>query len=182
MDKNDILRVIRRHEPELKAVGIERLRLFGSVARDEHTPQSDVDLLFDCEEDDTFRIPLRIMGSEDELRTLLGMRIHLTAEKYLRPKLRQRVLGDAVEVFKIDRNVTCRHRSQHREHSSICHRPDASGLSGKSSDTVCGWNARCRSSLKLLSVSETKPRSFAPVSTGETYAAWETFSGTNMST
>ena len=40
----DVLRVLRAHEAELRAMGIERLDLFGSFARDEAGPDSDVDL------------------------------------------------------------------------------------------------------------------------------------------
>ena len=43
--REDVLRVLRAHEAELRAMGIERLDLFGSFARDEAGPDSDVDLL-----------------------------------------------------------------------------------------------------------------------------------------
>jgi predicted nucleotidyltransferase len=45
MDKNRILAILRSHAPELQAAGIAHLRLFGSVARGEATPQSDIDLM-----------------------------------------------------------------------------------------------------------------------------------------
>jgi hypothetical protein len=47
MDKGSVIETLRRHEPELKAAGIVHLRLFGSVARGEESPQSDVDLMAD---------------------------------------------------------------------------------------------------------------------------------------
>jgi predicted nucleotidyltransferase len=56
MDKDRILATLRQHEAELKAAGIMHLSLFGSVVRDEATPQSDVDLLFECEPPSLLRI------------------------------------------------------------------------------------------------------------------------------
>ena len=46
----DVLRVLREHEAELRAMGVERLFLFGSFARDEAEPGSDVDLLVDLQD------------------------------------------------------------------------------------------------------------------------------------
>ena len=47
MDRSKVLAGLRAHEPELRAAGILRLSLFGSVARNEAGVQSDVDLLAD---------------------------------------------------------------------------------------------------------------------------------------
>ena len=40
----DVIATLRAHEAELRAAGIMRLSLFGSVARDNASPDSDVDL------------------------------------------------------------------------------------------------------------------------------------------
>lgn len=45
MRRDEALRVISENEPALRAHGVESLSLFGSVARDEAGPESDVDLL-----------------------------------------------------------------------------------------------------------------------------------------
>jgi len=42
MDRSGIIAKLREHESELRAAGIVRLSLFGSVARGEATAQSDV--------------------------------------------------------------------------------------------------------------------------------------------
>ena len=44
MTKADALAQLRAHEPDLRAIGIQQLSLFGSVARDEASSGSDVDL------------------------------------------------------------------------------------------------------------------------------------------
>ena len=45
MDKRFVIEKLRHHERELKAAGILHIRVFGSVARDEASSISDVDLL-----------------------------------------------------------------------------------------------------------------------------------------
>ncbi len=95
MDKERILATLREHEAELKAAGILHLRLFGSVARGEAGPRSDVDLLFECEASSLFRI----YGSQDEFTAMLGAKVHLSSEKYLRPEFREHVLAETVDVF-----------------------------------------------------------------------------------
>jgi len=45
MNREQVLATLRAHEPTLKAVGVVRLSLFGSTARGDHRPESDIDLL-----------------------------------------------------------------------------------------------------------------------------------------
>ena len=45
MDRGQIISILRRHEPELRALGIEHLSLFGSKATDTGTEDSDVDVV-----------------------------------------------------------------------------------------------------------------------------------------
>jgi predicted nucleotidyltransferase len=98
MDKERILAKLRQHEAELKAAGIVHLRLFGSVARGEATPEFDVDLLIDVDEPDSRNL-LRVYGSEDEIAHMLGFKTHFTSEQYLRPEFRGRILAEAIDVF-----------------------------------------------------------------------------------
>jgi predicted nucleotidyltransferase len=45
MDRDQVIAKLRGHEAELRAVGVVRLSLFGSTARGDQRPDSDVDLL-----------------------------------------------------------------------------------------------------------------------------------------
>ncbi len=47
MDRGEAMARLKEHETELKQLGIEHLYLFGSTARGEARPDSDVDLFFD---------------------------------------------------------------------------------------------------------------------------------------
>ncbi len=49
MTKDEILEAIRHHEGKIKSYGVKKLGLFGSFARDEQNPTSDLDLLVEFE-------------------------------------------------------------------------------------------------------------------------------------
>ena len=45
MRRDDVIRLLHEHKAEIDAFGVKSLSLFGSVARDEAGPESDVDVL-----------------------------------------------------------------------------------------------------------------------------------------
>ena len=76
--------------------GARRIRVFGSVARGEERPDSDVDFLVDFPRGyDLFaqRLPLT-----EHLADLLGRRVELVPEHELNRHIRERVLKEAVEL------------------------------------------------------------------------------------
>jgi predicted nucleotidyltransferase len=98
MNKEQVIAKLREHEPELKAAGIVRLAVFGSVARGDNSPQSDVDLLADF--DKTKHYTLLTMGRiENRLADLLGMRVDLSSPEWLKESIRDQVLREAVNAF-----------------------------------------------------------------------------------
>ena len=56
IDKDQVIAKLREHEPELKAAGILRLAVFGSVARGDNSAGSDVDLLADFDKTQHFTL------------------------------------------------------------------------------------------------------------------------------
>jgi uncharacterized protein len=87
IDRERLAAFCRRHH-------IRKLALFGSVLRDDFRPDSDIDVLIDFEAGHA--VGFGIVDIEEELSQLLGgHRVDLIAEKYLNPRLRQRVLVDA---------------------------------------------------------------------------------------
>jgi len=73
---------------------IRRLSLFGSVLRDDFGPTSDVDVLVEFEPGQT--IGFDIITIEEDLSALFGgRRVDVVIEKYLNPRLRERVLASA---------------------------------------------------------------------------------------
>jgi uncharacterized protein with HEPN domain len=70
MDKSAVIAKLREHEPELKAAGVIRLSLFGSVARGDASAQSDIDLLAEFDSGREFSLLERVR-LENRLTDLL---------------------------------------------------------------------------------------------------------------
>lgn len=73
--------------------GIRRLRLFGSVLRDDFRPESDIDVLVEFVADAT--PGLRFFEIEAELSALLDRRVELYTPNCFQGELRERVLREA---------------------------------------------------------------------------------------
>jgi uncharacterized protein len=83
------------HRDELRRLGINSLLVFGSVARDEARPDSDLDLIAE------FNRPIGYLGLarvQHELERLLGCRVDLATPGMFRPEQRDRILGEAVRA------------------------------------------------------------------------------------
>jgi hypothetical protein len=95
MRRQQALKALEAHRHELRDMGVASLRLFGSVARDEAAPGSDVDVLVSFRETPTFSgyMKLRIF-----LETLLDTEVDLVTESGLRERVRPYVERDAVRV------------------------------------------------------------------------------------
>ena len=96
MERDRVLEILREHKDELQAAGLLHLRLFGSVARGDNTPASDVDLLFDDDGACTFSDLLRWQG---RLADLLQSKVDLIPSDGLKPVIKPRVLLEAIRAF-----------------------------------------------------------------------------------
>ena len=96
MRREEVLRILKVHEAELRERGVLRLQLFGSVARGEETERSDIDLLAD------FRPRLgviKIGGIQYKLEQILNAKVDLSSPDWLKPKVSQEALREAIDVF-----------------------------------------------------------------------------------
>ncbi|MHC1782481.1 MAG: nucleotidyltransferase family protein [Anaerolineaceae bacterium] len=76
---------------------IRQLSFFGSVVRNDFTPQSDIDVLVEFEPD---HIPgLNFFLMEAELSRLLGRKVDLQTLNFLSPEIRQAVVSEAVPAY-----------------------------------------------------------------------------------
>jgi len=98
MDKSAVIAKLREHEPELKAAGITRLALFGSVARGDATLESDVDLMAEFDPAKQFSL-LDMVRLENRLADIVGAKVELTSARALKDRLRERVTREAVLAF-----------------------------------------------------------------------------------
>jgi predicted nucleotidyltransferase len=87
----EVARLCRRH-------GVRELALFGSAARGELRPDSDVDVLVEFEPEARASL-FTLFEMEDELAALLGRRVELVSKAGLRPLLREEILPSRVIVY-----------------------------------------------------------------------------------
>ena len=98
MNRDQVITTLRNHAPDLKAAGILHLALFGSTARGDHGPESDIDLLA-CF-DNTRRISLlEVAGMEISLSELLGRKVDLIEEGRLKPRVQKNVESECLRAF-----------------------------------------------------------------------------------
>jgi len=98
MDRERVVQTLRSHEPELRAAGIVHLRVFGSVARGEASPYSDIDLMADLDGSKKFSL-LDMTGLENRLSDILQVRVDLTLSKSVGEPIRRSAEREAVLAF-----------------------------------------------------------------------------------
>jgi uncharacterized protein len=76
---------------------IRRLAFFGSVLRDDFTPDSDIDVLVEFESGST--PGFAFAGMQDELSEILGRRVDLNTVNSLSKYFRDQVLAEAEELY-----------------------------------------------------------------------------------
>lgn len=98
MTRDEVIFKLKAHEGELRAAGILRLAVFGSVARGDNSAESDVDLL--AEFDKSRRYTLLTLGRlESRLAELLGAKVDLSAPEWLKDSVSDRARREAVNAF-----------------------------------------------------------------------------------
>jgi len=98
MNGDEVIAMLRHHEPELRAAGVVRLSVFGSTARGDRRPDSDIDLL--ARFDESRRLSLfDVVGIELHLADLLGQPVDLIEEGTLKPRAQRSVEAEAMRAF-----------------------------------------------------------------------------------
>ncbi len=97
-ERERVLRILREAEPRLRARGITRLSLFGSMARGEVGPESDIDLLIEIDPAAGFGLS-DLLDLREELGDLLGRPINFAFASEMRPWLRAWIEDDRIGVF-----------------------------------------------------------------------------------
>ena len=95
MLRDEIIDRLRGSRAELDALGVRTLDLFGSVARGDERPDSDIDLIVE------FAVPVglfEITRIRLRLEQLLGRKVDLVPRDGLKPRVRERVLGESVRA------------------------------------------------------------------------------------
>lgn len=90
IDRDQLAEFCREH-------GIARLSLFGSAARDQLGPDSDIDVLVEFVIGR--HVGLRFITVQEELQALLGRKVDLNTPSFLSPHIRDRVEAKAVPIY-----------------------------------------------------------------------------------
>ncbi len=77
---------------------IRRLSLFGSVLREDFTPDSDIDVLVEFAPQDTPGL-IGLITMQDELEALFGRRVDLLTPKFIHHSIRQHVVNEAQVIY-----------------------------------------------------------------------------------
>jgi predicted nucleotidyltransferase len=97
MTRSDVLFALRRQAPELQALGVKSLYLFGSAARGEARDDSDIDLFVDYDSERFSFVEL--IRTRESISRALGRTADLTTRDGLHPMLRPQIEAEAVKVF-----------------------------------------------------------------------------------
>lgn len=94
MNRAELLERLTTLKPWLAAEGISRVRLFGSHARNEAGPDSDIDLLVELSRP----LGLQFFALEAALSERLGRKVDLVTAEDLHRIVRRRALAEAVDA------------------------------------------------------------------------------------
>lgn len=98
MDRDEIITVLKRHEDELHRKGVAHAALFGSRARGDMHPGSDIDILIDLEPDARLSV-FDYVGLKQYIADLFEGSVDVVNRRGLKPFLRRSVLDDVVYAF-----------------------------------------------------------------------------------
>ena len=98
MTKDEIIAAIKKNADAIKGKGVAKLALFGSRARDDFRPDSDIDILVEVEPDASFSL-LNLIDVERIIEDATGLQAQATVRRSHRSDPAERFADDIVEVF-----------------------------------------------------------------------------------
>jgi uncharacterized protein len=97
-ERERVVTALRQQAPKLRRLGITRLSMFGSMARGDTDPNSDIDLLVELDSQSHFSL-FELVDLQDDLQDLLGRPAHIAFVPKLRPWLRDEILQEAIPIY-----------------------------------------------------------------------------------
>jgi predicted nucleotidyltransferase len=98
MTREEIIAKVRETAPALRAEGVTKLAIFGSRARGDARPDSDLDVLIDIEPTARFSL-LNLSGVGLMIEDATGLKTQVTTRCSLDERMSQRIADDLIEVF-----------------------------------------------------------------------------------
>jgi predicted nucleotidyltransferase len=98
VNQTQLLRYLSENKQDIKQkYRLKKIGIFGSYARNEQTPESDLDLLVEFE-DNTPDLTDKKEFLRKEIQSVFHIRVDVCREKYIKPVFRQQILSDAIYV------------------------------------------------------------------------------------
>lgn len=88
--------ILTKHKKNLIKLGVQAIALFGSVARDQASRKSDIDILVKF---DSKRGFFGFIDLKNYLETLFECEVDLVTKSALHPALKKKILQEAKHVF-----------------------------------------------------------------------------------
>ena len=98
MKAPDALAILRRHESDLRARGVRRAALFGSLARGDSHPDSDIDIMIEIEPDAQITV-FDYADLKHYIAGLIDGRADVVSREALKPHLAPAATVDAIYAF-----------------------------------------------------------------------------------
>jgi uncharacterized protein len=98
LSPDSILSTLQAHRAELQRSGIRHLSLFGSIARGEAGPDSDIDLLVELDREAHVTL-IDLARIEMRLSEMVGHKVDVTTEPVKKERLRTNIERDRRRVF-----------------------------------------------------------------------------------
>ena len=98
MNSQDAIAILQRHADALRARGVRHAALFGSVARGEAGPQSDIDIMIEIDPNAPIDV-FAYVGIKRFIATLFSSRVDIVNRAALRPELQGPAAADAIYAF-----------------------------------------------------------------------------------
>jgi predicted nucleotidyltransferase len=99
MDRAALIGLLKTYDAALRQNGATRLYIFGSRARGDDRPDSDLDLFIDYDPETKVPNIFRLMQLEDEIASRLGLPVTITTRNALHPLMKGAIEREAVRVL-----------------------------------------------------------------------------------
>jgi uncharacterized protein len=98
MTPEQVIATLKEREADLRALGVVHAALFGSVARGQQRPESDIDILVDLDPKIVHTI-IDYVGVKEYIADLFDEPVDVVSREGLKPVLRPRADTDAIHAF-----------------------------------------------------------------------------------
>ena len=98
MKRDEIIARLRAREADLRAQGVAHAALFGSVARSEQRPDSDIDIMVELDPEIVVTI-FDYVGVKDFIAQMFDAPVDVVSREGLKPLVRPGVTADAIYAF-----------------------------------------------------------------------------------